>query len=65
LRFAELRRESETEDGDCRLKRDDLDSERSLLLSSSLPNEITEINFVLSAANKKNTHDLISETIYL
>jgi hypothetical protein len=32
LRFARLRRESETEDGNCRLKRSDLDSERSLLL---------------------------------
>jgi hypothetical protein len=42
----------------------DLDSERSLLLSSSVPNWITEINFVLSA-HKNCTDDLISETIYL
>jgi hypothetical protein len=65
LRFPGLLWESETEDGNCRLKRNDLDSERSLLLSSSLPNYITEINVVLSAANKNCTYDLISETIYL
>ena len=28
-------------------------------------NDITEIKFVLSAANKNCTHNLISETIYL
>jgi hypothetical protein len=65
LRFPGLRWESETEDGNCRLKRNDLDSERSLHLTSFLPNDIIEINFVLSAANKNCTHDLISETIYL
>ena len=57
LRFARLRWESETEDANCRLKQNDLDSERSLLLSSSLPNEMTEINFVLSAGNKNCTHN--------
>jgi hypothetical protein len=53
LWFARLRWESETEDGNCRLKRNDLDSERSLLLQSSLPNEITEINFVLSPSQQE------------
>jgi hypothetical protein len=65
LRFPGLRWESKTEDGNCCLKRNDLDSERSLLLSSPLSNDITKINFVLSAGNKNCKHDLISETIYL
>jgi hypothetical protein len=45
LRFPGLRWERETEDGNCRLKRNDLDSERSLLLSSSFPGDITVIKF--------------------
>jgi hypothetical protein len=65
LRFPGLRWESETEDSNCRLKRNDLDSERSLLLLSYLPNDITEINFVLSAANKNCTHDLKWDNLFI
>ncbi|CAB4001001.1 NACHT, LRR and PYD domains-containing 12-like isoform X1, partial [Paramuricea clavata] len=40
-------------------------AERAKQKTSSLPNEITEINFVLSTANKYCTHDLIIENEHL